>query len=141
VDGHLETPWGSLPPEVADAPGLPAGGTVTVVLRASGLVAAGEGPVRGMVTSRRFGGDHVLYSVAVPGAPILQVEARGGEWPAVGQTVALQVLAGGVHVIRGEHVAPEAVAPEAAAPEAAAPEAVPPSAPRRPGAAAPTDEP
>jgi thiamine transport system ATP-binding protein len=155
VDGHLKTPWGNLSPEVADAPGLPADATVMVVLRASGLVAAGEGPVRGRVTSRRFGGDHVLYSVAVPGAPILQVEARGGEWPAVGQSVVLQVLPGGAHVIRGEHVAteraaperaapeaaaPEAAAPETAAPEAAPPEAAPPPAPRRPGAAQPTDE-
>ena len=70
------------------------------MLRAAGLVAAADGPIRGHVSSRRFGGDHVLYTVDVPGAPPLQVEARGGEWPAVGQSVTLQTLPGSVHVIR-----------------------------------------
>ncbi len=118
VGGRLETPWGSLlsgaegaegardAAGAADA-GAAAGagaslsvGEVTVVLRAAGLVAAADGPIRGHVSSRRFGGDHVLYTVDVPGAPPLQVEARGGEWPAVGQSVTLQTLPGSVHVIR-----------------------------------------
>jgi thiamine transport system ATP-binding protein len=121
VGGRLETPWGSLLPDSEGAWGargaggagdagdagvaagagasLP-GGQVTVVLRAAGLVAAADGPIRGHVSSRRFGGDHVLFTVAVPGAPPLQVEARGGEWPAVGQSVTLQTLPGSVHVIR-----------------------------------------
>jgi thiamine transport system ATP-binding protein len=129
VGGRLETPWGSLLSDsegaaeardtagaegAADAgdatdAGAAAGagaslsvGEVTVVLRAAGLVAAADGPIRGHVSSRRFGGDHILYTVDVPGAPPLQVEARGGEWPAVGQSVTLQTLPGTVHVIRDQ---------------------------------------
>jgi thiamine transport system ATP-binding protein len=102
--GRLETPWGSLPAEAVAEPGRADdfAGEVTIVLRAAGLVAAGEGPIRGQVSGRRFGGDHVLYTVAIEGAPALLVEARGGEWPAVGQAITLQALAGGVHVIPGQ---------------------------------------
>ncbi len=105
VDGRLETPWGSLLAEAVAGPSGAddfAAGEVTVVLRAASLVAVEEGPIRGSVSSRRFGGDHVLYTVAIPGAPALLVEARGGEWPAVGQAITLQAMAGGVHVIPAE---------------------------------------
>jgi thiamine transport system ATP-binding protein len=120
VGGRLETPWGSLLCDsegAGDAGGASSAagatdaagagtslpdGEVTVLLRAAGLVAAADGPIRGHVSSRRFGGDHVLYTVDVPGAPLLQVEARGGEWPAVGQSVTLQTLPGSVHVIRDQ---------------------------------------
>jgi thiamine transport system ATP-binding protein len=108
VGGRLETPWGSLlwdSEGAGDAAGAGASLSVeevTVVLRAAGLVAAADGPIRGHVSSRRFGGDHILYTVDVPGAPPLQVEARGGEWPAVGQSVTLQTLPGTVHVIRDQ---------------------------------------
>jgi hypothetical protein len=100
--GRLETPWGTLPPDVAGRGVDRLAGEVTVVLRATGLVATGEGPIRGRVTSRRFGGDHVLYSVAVPDAPDLQVEARGGTWPAVGQAISLRALPGSVHLMPRE---------------------------------------
>ena len=83
------------------------------MLRAAGLVAAAEGPIRGHVAARRFAGDHVLYTVAVPGAPALQVEARGGEWPPVGQAIALQAQPGSVHVIPGS---PDAASTPAALP-------------------------
>ncbi len=100
TDGRLETPWGVLPLAAVDAAGEHIGdGAVTVVLRAAGLVAAADGPVSGTVRSRRFGGDHILFTVEVAGAPILQVEARGGELPAIGEAVSLSVLPGGAHVI------------------------------------------
>jgi thiamine transport system ATP-binding protein len=98
TDAGLDTPWGRLPPE---AIAQTVRGEVTVVLRSSGLVAAAEGPIRGHVAARRFAGDHVLYSVAAGDAPLLLVEARGGDWPPVGQAVALRVQPGSVHVIPG----------------------------------------
>jgi thiamine transport system ATP-binding protein len=93
VRGRLETAWGILPGPAGDGP-------VTVVLRAGGLVVAADGPIRGVVRGRRFRGDHVLVGVDVPGAPLLHVEARGGELPAVGEAVGLAVLPDGVHLIR-----------------------------------------
>ena len=100
IEGRLETPWGVLPLTAVDAAGEHvADGAVTVVLRAAGLVAAADGPIRGTVRSRRFGGDHILFTVEVAGAPTLQMEARGGELPAIGQAVSLTVLPGGAHVI------------------------------------------
>jgi len=110
TDAGLLTPWGLLP---SDAVGTRVRGEVTVVLRAAGLAAAGEGPIRGRVAARRFAGDHVLYSVAVVDAPLLQVEARGGDWPPVGQEVALRIQPGSVHVIPGP---PDAVATPLALP-------------------------
>jgi hypothetical protein len=62
-------------------------------------VATPDGPIRGRVASRRFRGDHVLVGVEVPGAPLLEVEVRGGELPAVGESVALTVRPGGAHLI------------------------------------------
>jgi thiamine transport system ATP-binding protein len=102
--GGLQTPWGLLPMEAVDPSDRPrrmGEGPVAVVLRAAGFVANAAGPVRGRIASRRFGGDHVLYTVTVADAPPLQVEARGGEWPAVGQAITLQPLPGSVHVIEG----------------------------------------
>jgi thiamine transport system ATP-binding protein len=104
VDGGLETPWGTIatsaldhPPEAsADAS---ADTQVVVLLRAAGLVAAAQGPIAGIVRSRRFRGDHVLFTVAVAGAPMLEVEARGGELPAVGQAVVLVPLPGSACVL------------------------------------------
>ena len=106
--GRLETPWGSLPAEAVAEPDRAddsAADDVTVVLRAAGLVAVAEGPIRGQVSGRRFRGDHVLYTVAIEGAPALLVEARGGEWPAVGHAITLRTLDGGVHVLRGQDAA------------------------------------
>jgi len=104
VEGGLETPWGMLaisaldrPREAAGDP--PAGTPVAVLLRAAGLVAAAEGPIAGIVRSRRFRGDHVLFTVAVAGAPLLEVEARRGELPAVGQAVVLAPRPGSACVI------------------------------------------
>ncbi|HKZ91941.1 MAG TPA: ABC transporter ATP-binding protein [Candidatus Limnocylindrales bacterium] len=120
--GRLETPWGVLPreaahPEVipgAERPGASApssaSGAVTVVLRAAGLVAAADGPIRGTVTSRHFRGDHVLLMVEVADAPTLQVEARVGEVPSVGEAVSLRVLPGSAHLI-GPGTAPADAVP------------------------------
>jgi len=103
ADGALDTPWGRIPaapgtPAVAAAR-LPADGDVTVVLRPAGLVSASDGPIRGRVVSRRFRGDHVLFGVEVPRAPILHVEARDGDLPRVGDAIALVPIPGGVYVI------------------------------------------
>jgi hypothetical protein len=69
------------------------------MLRAADLVAAAEGPIRGTVRSRRFGGDHVTFVVEVAGAPMLYVEARGVELPAAGEPVTLTVLPGGAQLM------------------------------------------
>jgi thiamine transport system ATP-binding protein len=103
LDGELGTPWGRLPLVAAGRP-LPAGTEVTVVLRSAGLHVAPEGPIRGRVAARRFRGDHVLLAIEVADAPSLQVEAREGVLPAVGERVALRIAPGGLHVI-GETVA------------------------------------
>jgi thiamine transport system ATP-binding protein len=104
LDGRLETPWGVLPSEVLGPEGRAAAplGTVTVLLRAADLVAAAEGPIRGTVRSRRFGGDHVTFAVEVAGAPKLYVEARGVELPAAGEPVTLAVLPGGAQLVADE---------------------------------------
>lgn len=98
LDGELATPWGRLPLD-RGGPTLPAGTAATVVLRSAGLVVASEGPIRGRVSARRFRGDHVLLVIEVRDAPSLQVEAREGGLPAVGDGVALRVAPGSLHVI------------------------------------------
>jgi len=98
VDDRLEMPWGSVPLR-GIGPVVPGPRDVTVVLRAAGLRAAAGGPIRGVVSALRFGGDHVLLSIDVAGAPELLVEARGEELPAVGEAIVLAVEPGGVHLI------------------------------------------
>jgi thiamine transport system ATP-binding protein len=97
ADGILQTPWGRLP--VAGSSGAEADGAVMVVLRPAALVPAVDGPIRGRVSARRFRGDHVLLLVRVGEAPLLHVEAREGDLPAVGDEIALMLRAGGAHVI------------------------------------------
>ena len=112
AEGHLETPWGRLPAEAyhgaAAASGAADAGHA-VVLSAAGLLVVAEGPIRGRVASRRFRGDHVLVGVEVPGAPLLHVEMRGGELPAVGEAVALRVLPGAAHLDPGRRTRPHLV--------------------------------
>jgi thiamine transport system ATP-binding protein len=140
--GRLVTPWGSLPGEAIDgkhaAKADPAGGdavAVSVMLRAAGLATVADGPIHGLVVGRRFGGDHVLFTVQVPGAPDLQVEARGGDWPAVGQAITLRPLPESVHLMPASGSVAEApgvgttAAPPAASPRASGP----PPASRAPG--------
>ncbi len=143
--GRLVTPWGILPGEAMDGRGAAnadadEGDTaaVSVMLRAAGLVTATDGPIRGLVVGRRFGGDHVLFTVQVRDAPDLQVEARGGEWPAVGQAITLRPLPGSVHVMPvskpGTEVATGGGPSTATRPTATPPTATPPAAqPRAPG--------
>ena len=96
----LETPWGSLPLHLEGrGADLPSASEVTVVLRPAGIVAGAEGPIRGRVAARRFGGDHVLLVVEVGEAPLLFVEAREGSLPGVGEDVALTPRPGAIHVI------------------------------------------
>ena len=99
ADGTLETPWGSLPAEHATSGPSVSEGAVTVVLRATGLTLAEDGPIRGRIAARRFRGDHVLLRVDVSGAPALSVEAREGALPEVGARVAFVAQPGAVHVI------------------------------------------
>ena len=126
-DGLLRTPWGDLPAKAVAAEAADAGSAagaaavpaaqnsgitaaddadaaVTVVLRPGSLVADAAGPIAGRVSARRFRGDHVLLLVEVPDAPLLHVEARDGELPAVGAAIRLAVLPGGAHVIDSAHV-------------------------------------
>ena len=99
VGGTLDTPWGRLPAELAGSGA--ADGEVTVVLRPAALVAVSDGPITGRVAARRFRGDHVQLLVEVDHAPILHVEAREGELPAVGDRISLALRPGGAHVIVG----------------------------------------
>ena len=120
--GFIDTPWGRLPVGSAAAPGSAASrgsatsrgsaapprsaapaadATVTVVLRPDALSVAAAGPISGVVTARRFRGDHVLISVAVPGAPDLELELRGSPIPALGETVTLAVDPSAVTLIPG----------------------------------------
>ena len=117
-DGLLRTPWGDLPTAAvaADAAAVAASGgsahpadaasAVTVVLRPGSVVADTAGPIAGRVSARRFRGDHVLLLVEVPDAPLLHVEARDGELPAVGAPIRLAVLPGGAHVIASRSALP-----------------------------------
>ena len=97
IEGEVEgavarTAWGELP-----VPADGRAGTVTLVVRPDALRLAGDGSVAGVVASRRFRGDHVLLTVDVdPGAPPLEVEARGSVLPAVGERVTIAVDAAGV---------------------------------------------
>ena len=90
--GLARTAWGVLP-----VPADGWSGTATLVVRPDALRLAGDGPVAGVVASRRFRGDHVSLTVDVdPGAPPLEVEARGAALPAVGERVTIAVDAAGV---------------------------------------------
>jgi thiamine transport system ATP-binding protein len=97
--GLLDTPWGRL--SVEGASGVATDGEVSVVLRPAALVPAADGPIHGRLQARRFRGDHVLLLVEVEGAPLLHVEAREGDLPAVGTEIALLLRPGGAHVIGG----------------------------------------
>jgi thiamine transport system ATP-binding protein len=103
ADGTLATPWGRLAvpqePGPALAPPESRDRTVSVVLRPASLRPDPAGPIRGTVATRRFGGDHVLLGVAVGDAPVLHVEARWAELPAIGDPIGLGVEAAGLHVI------------------------------------------
>ena len=95
---HLETPWGRLPAALARFQRRRR--------RGHGRAAAGRpggrdptAPSAAACAARRFRGDHVQLLVEVDGAPILHVEAREGELPAVGDHISLALRPGGAHVI------------------------------------------
>ncbi len=110
--GSLRTPWGNLPANTADSGDL--AGTVAsatpvdVLLRPAGLARDAAGPIHGRVVARRFRGDHVLLLVEVADAPMLHVEARDGELPAVAADIRLAVRPGGAHVMRRASALPSA---------------------------------
>ena len=112
-EAGIDTPWGRLsmadPRGTAEPAGDDAAASVTtegrieltVVLRPEALSVAAGGPISGMVTARRFRGDHVLITVAVADAPDLELELRGAPLPAVGDAVSLAVDPRGVILIPG----------------------------------------
>jgi thiamine transport system ATP-binding protein len=98
---RLETPWGTLPLAAGDFVGLQGGAPVTVLLRPEGVsiraartgastdASTSDPPSRvpyasielpGVVTARRFRGDHFVVVVDVRGAP-LEVELRAPPIP------------------------------------------------------------
>jgi len=100
----VEDPRGAAEPaEVDAAASVTTEGRIelTVVLRPEALSVAAGGPISGMVTARRFRGDHVLITVVVADAPDLELELRGAPLPAVGDAVSLAVDPRGVILIPG----------------------------------------
>jgi thiamine transport system ATP-binding protein len=93
-DGRAITPWGTVP-----VPGALPDGTTTLLLRPDALSIAADGPLRGVVTARRFRGDHVLVTLTSGGGETLQIEARAGRLPAMGEAVAVTVEPRGVVTI------------------------------------------
>ena len=91
--GVARTAWGSLPVAASMAPG-----PATLVVRPDALRLTADGVIAGVVISRRFRGDHVLLTVDVspPGAPPLEVEARGAALPDPGDAVRVAVDPDGV---------------------------------------------
>jgi thiamine transport system ATP-binding protein len=93
-DGFAVTPWGRVPL----SEGAPEG-HASVLLRSDALSISSDGPIHGRVSARRFRGDHVLLTVTVGGPTTLEIEARGGLLPAVGDPVAVSVEPGAVVLI------------------------------------------
>jgi thiamine transport system ATP-binding protein len=94
-DDLVLSPWGAL----AGVPGAGevAQGPVVLVLRSDAVRLDDAGDVIGRVTARRFRGDHFLLDVALdPPADAaavqpLEVEARGGSIPRVGDAVRVAI--------------------------------------------------
>ncbi len=110
--GRVATPWGMLPvgEAVSDGPVMllvrPA--ALRLTAQGAGSPEAGTGhaadtlALTGVVQARRFRGDHILLTVTVAeGAPPLEVEARGGDLPIVGDRVRVTVDGAGVVAIGG----------------------------------------
>jgi thiamine transport system ATP-binding protein len=85
-DGHALTPWGRVP-----MPGGAPAGPATLLLRPDALRIGAKGPIHGVVTARRFGGDHVLVTVGVDEAPSLELEVPVGSVLRIGDSVAVVV--------------------------------------------------
>jgi len=83
--GVASTPWGEV--TLVGQPDGPA----TLVLRPGSLALAADGPIRGIVTSRRFKGDHALVSVATDAGAALELEIRDAWPPEVGAPVHVAV--------------------------------------------------
>ncbi len=85
-DGVAITPWGRVPLP-ADVPD----GNATLLLRSDALRIAVDGPIHGVVSSRRFRGDHVLLTVTVGDAASLEVAVPIGSALKVGDSLELAV--------------------------------------------------
>ena len=91
--GVASTPWGELTlPGVAD-------GAATLVLRPGSLSLAPEGQVAGVVTSRRFQGDHILVAVDTDAGGTLELEMRDGPPPDPGIRVTVAIDASKADVL------------------------------------------
>jgi thiamine transport system ATP-binding protein len=91
--GIASTPWGELALTGA------ADGAATLVLRPGSLALAEDGPVMGLVSSRRFQGDHVQVIVATDAGGALELETRDGPPPDPGTRVSVAVDASKVDVL------------------------------------------
>jgi thiamine transport system ATP-binding protein len=85
VGGVATTPWGAVP-----LVGQP-DSSGTLVLRPGSLSLAADGPIRGIVTSRRFKGDHALVSVDTDAGASLELEIRDALPPEIGASVRIAV--------------------------------------------------
>ncbi len=93
-DGFAITPWANLPVH-GDVPA----GRATLLVRSDALRIADVGPIHGVVTARRFRGDHMLLTVTVGEAPSLEVEVPVGSAHKVGDAVELAVDPGAIVVL------------------------------------------
>jgi thiamine transport system ATP-binding protein len=85
IAGVARTEWGDLAlPGIDDGP-------VSLVLRPDALSVAEHGALGGVVTARRFRGDHVRVIVATDGGADLELEVRDEPLPEVGARVAIAV--------------------------------------------------
>jgi thiamine transport system ATP-binding protein len=91
--GVASTPWGDVAlPGVAD-------GAATLVLRPGSLSLATTGHIGGVVSSRRFQGDHVLVVVDTDAGGALELEVRDGMPPDPRTRVTVEVDASKVDVL------------------------------------------
>jgi putative spermidine/putrescine transport system ATP-binding protein len=93
ADGALDFGFASVP-----APGVDADGEVTVVARPESF-AVGEGPIPVTVDERRYLGDEVRMTAALPDGETLSLSVAPGAAPSAGETVSLSLDPDAVHVL------------------------------------------
>jgi thiamine transport system ATP-binding protein len=94
TDHVARSPWGDISlPAVED-------GEVTLVLRPEALSLSGDGEIHGVVTARRFHGDHVRVEVATASGAELELEVRAGAIPEIGAQVTVAVDPDRINVLR-----------------------------------------
>ena len=85
-DGAASTPWGEVQVAAADGP-------TSIVLRPEAFRRRKDGPIRGVVESRSFRGDHVLIRLRTEGGAPLEVRLPGTAHE--GEGLELQLEPGG----------------------------------------------